>query len=571
MKNLWLKIRTNWKKTLLAILGIGVAYAFVEITPPVVEDANPILRTERKFNDSVSIVKRNETETTLSSKWENYYWNGEWLDIDTTLVQTSDGFCADKMPFKFCAPLRSTGEAAFTVNNQYNIFSQKVITDAPLEERMTAVGVNDVAGQLVNGNIMTANGLMFDIQYVLYPGAYNDSDLIYYVVNGSAPRLAQYVQWNSKPTCSLSLTRTFISKYSAPIEFTNFETKERWNKTGVWQTKGEPLDITMTANRGASKRPFHIWDSSIKKEIPNRRRVNVKITTSPGQNVYALTKIIPCDFFTNAVYPVYTDIDSEFSPQAAAGTVTGDAAVQHSVNQPTDPALSWVNLRAAAGNGANDAATSMPITINDQQGAGSNFKQNGAAIMSLNTGPTIPSGDDITSSTLEIKVVSKVSPAINNAQNIVMAGNTGTWTESIVGTDYDTRDTAASSTAYSTYVLYGNINVDDIEIFTLNQTAIDTIAQGSGITRFSLQNHLDMANTPLPVSTNDSIEDADEVRFQSADNTVAPKLKVTHVAGVDAGFEDTSIIRIMYWKLYDVKVALYFNGLNLIQRAYAAF
>lgn len=35
MKNLWLKIKNNWKKTVFAILGISVAYAAFEVTSPV--------------------------------------------------------------------------------------------------------------------------------------------------------------------------------------------------------------------------------------------------------------------------------------------------------------------------------------------------------------------------------------------------------------------------------------------------------------------------------------------------------------------------------------------------------
>ena len=58
----------------LILFGVGVlAFEYFRsglplTLPEVVGDANPVLRTERRFNDSVSIVKRNETISKIGSK-----------------------------------------------------------------------------------------------------------------------------------------------------------------------------------------------------------------------------------------------------------------------------------------------------------------------------------------------------------------------------------------------------------------------------------------------------------------------------------------------------------------------
>lgn len=568
MKNLWLKIKNNWKKIVFAVFGISMAYAAYNVGPdnpvgaPIVPDANPVLRTERRFNDSVSVVKRNETISTIGSKWKNYYKNGGWIDIDTTLTQTPDGFCADKMPFKFCAPLRSTGEAVFTANNQYDIFKQEVITDAPLEERMTSVGVNDVAGQLITGNLMMPNGIWNNVQYVLYPGAYNDADLIYYVNEGKAPRLAQLVRWNVKPTCTLSLTRTFISKYSDTVEFTNFENNAKWDKTGQWQTNGEPLRIASSENRGIGKKPFHIWDSSEKNAIPEGQRIDVKIVTAPGQNAYALTKILPCGFFSNKVYPVYTDTVSTFSPDPDPETNTVDGTAQHN-----EDALTWANIRAAAGNTINDTATVLTCHINDRETAGEGFKNMGRPMMGFNTGPTIPSGDTISAAILTVRITTLTND-LGNTLDIALTGNTGSWTTSLVSGDFTTPNTTRQA---DTDLIWANMVVNEDEAWTLNATGRGNIAKGTGITRFSARTDLDLADSPVPTVTNNSVENGDDVRWNSSDGAVDPVLSVTHAAGAAAGGEDDQdVMQMMYWKLYDMKVFAYYNLVEpLTQKAYA--
>ena len=544
-----------------SILAFEYFYPDLPLTlPEVVGDANPILKIERRFNDSVSIVKRNETISTLSGKWLNYYKDGEWVDIDTTLVQTPDGFCADKMPFKFCAPLRSTGEAIFTANNQYNIFKRLVITDAPLEERMTAVGVNDVAGQFIVGDLMLPAGKYNNVQYVLYPGAYNDADLIYYVDYGSAPRLTQLVRWNIAPTCMLPLTKTFLSKYSAPVEISNFETGTRWNKTGQLTLSGEPLKIGVSENRGIGKRPFYIWDSRESLKLPTQKiqRIDVNVITAPGQNAYAFTKILPCAFFTNAVYPVYTDTTSVFNPEADAGTVTTDGMVLEN----TPDAQTWANKRAATGDTAINNNARWEVEFSDQEAAGSGFKTLYRAFLSFNTGPTIPATDDISSSTLKLRANASQANGLGNNLGATLVGTTAALDGAVVVGDYEKTDNTRNADAS---IFFSEVANGEDEFFELNATGIAAIDKGSGITQFAMKSDWDLADTPVPTVSNDSLEQADQVSFQSADGTPAPELTVIH-AEAAGGEDDQDVMQMMYWKLYDLKVALYYS---LVNTAYA--
>ena len=118
MKNLWLKIKTNWKKTVLTILGIGIAYAAVELLPEVTPDANPVIRELKHFNFNGEET-RNGGRGSFVGGYANYMKNGAWAAVDYTFATTTEGFCMDKAPFKACVPLRSIGATIFLNNNEF--------------------------------------------------------------------------------------------------------------------------------------------------------------------------------------------------------------------------------------------------------------------------------------------------------------------------------------------------------------------------------------------------------------------------------------------------------------------
>ena len=78
-----------------------------------------------------------------------------------------------------------------------------------------------------------------------------------------------------------------------------------------------------------------------------------------------------------------------------------------------------------------------------------------------------------------------------------------------------------------------------------------------------------MADSPVACNDGEAVSHREAVNWVTADHTTlaAPLLTVEH-SGV-AGEDESDIIEMMYWKLYDLKVFAYYHLPELISKAYA--
>ena len=90
-------------------------------------------------------------KTEVHAKWVRFLdADGQFKPIDTTLATTSDGWCMDQAPFTAWFPLRSSGAAVMHNNDRFNAVTKELITDEPLDLRITVPGA-DVEGHIEHG------------------------------------------------------------------------------------------------------------------------------------------------------------------------------------------------------------------------------------------------------------------------------------------------------------------------------------------------------------------------------------------------------------------------------------
>lgn len=481
-------------------------------TPEVILDKAEIKKSNkneletRNWNSITRPLEVNEDgvptmlESEFHSKWINYLSSEGWKPIDTTITLSADSsiFEMRNAPFQAEFPLRSTGTAKMINDNRWDVFKAKTITTPSLTMSITAVGVNDVAGRIITGDLYVPAGERKNITYVLYENAYPEGDLIYYVDHARAPRLEKLVRVKSQPT---RLEYAFDIELSGPHS--------------VQKEKGKPFSIRSEEDRGFGFKKFQIWDSSLRslEGEGNVQEIEVNVQDA-GPHSYRLTKVLPQAFFdANPTYPVFTDTTSTFYPDPDAESTSVDGYVwRNSVDE------SWSSIHDAAnGTDASDAgsATNMGIRTSTTNNQWSRISR----AFTLFDTSSIPDTDSITSATLDLNgaddndnfsqsiAIVTVNPASNTSLSTSDFDNVGT-------TDQATRMTVATWAS-------GSHNV-----FNLNSTGLSNISKTS-VTKFGQRLSADADNSAPTWASNTQGSAAAETA-DVAGTSVDPKLTVVH-------------------------------------------
>jgi hypothetical protein len=293
-------------------------------------------KNRRQWNARAALGTPNGTEFHIG--WVNYRKNGIWTSINTIFdvnFEVTDG------PFSFKAPLYADGIAEIYNNNEFNVFAKTAINTTPFVQRIKALGVDHVEGQLFDIN---GNGRL---DAVIYRNAYNSASftahLVYYVEHGRAPRLKKLIQFDQSPPTDVQAefeiewaggSKPELSPKNIPDGYTRESWRDKWDydfKNDQTNTllslhdKGgcyiRPRDETQLIG-GGIKIPM-IWDSN--NSIAGRKTIAIEAYLKhKSGNVWTLVKIIPKSFFSNVVYPVYTDTTSTFFPDPDPETNTVD-------------------------------------------------------------------------------------------------------------------------------------------------------------------------------------------------------------------------------------------------------
>ncbi|NTW33762.1 MAG: hypothetical protein HGB12_14270, partial [Bacteroidetes bacterium] len=249
------------------------------------------------YNSKTAVLDSGKRQTEFHGKWINYMdETNTWKEIDPLFVKTTKGFEMNEAPFKVLAPFYADEPAVFNNNNRYDVFTNEIIYDKPLEQTIQALGTAHVAGITETGDLGWGKA-----QYVVYPDAYPEihADLIYWVHQGTAPRLRKFIRFKQKL-----------------FENTDFQFRVIYSDEVETLNNGENVTVTLkgiNSKRGSGWDNFYIWDSKggwaerkpIRFDFEKQILASTNnVTTDP--NEYILTKHIEAEYFKTAVLPVFT-------------------------------------------------------------------------------------------------------------------------------------------------------------------------------------------------------------------------------------------------------------------------
>jgi hypothetical protein len=170
----------------MALIGCFAATAHAQLT------------RGRDFNARSTNLGNGRIQTEFHGKWINYLdADRTWREIDPDFVETATGFEMTKAPFDVHAPLSARGAVTFVNKNRWSALAHRRLHEPPLRQTIRALGVADVPGRIVRGNLGWG-----ETQYVIYPNAYPEvaADLIYWVHQGRVPRLRKFVRFREALT-----------------------------------------------------------------------------------------------------------------------------------------------------------------------------------------------------------------------------------------------------------------------------------------------------------------------------------------------------------------------------------
>lgn len=480
----------------------------------------PSLRQYNSKTDTIFENGKISNRAEIHAKWIHFLADDDtFKDIDTEFVKTSNGFEVFNAPFHVIAPDRSTGIASFINDNNYDPIKKEKITEPPLTETIQALGVADVAGEIVVGDLGWGMGT-----YVLYSGAYPalNADLIYYVHYGRAPRLKKLVRFNSNPNIATNAEISFAIGYDQPIKFKRAN-GVNWGEAAELRVATKlsivPLSKQDSIRGIGIKKPL-LWDSN--SDILSRKVQGIDIKLNKIANGYTLTKVIPGSFFTDIVYPAYTDTTQTFFPDPSVEVSSADGFV---FNNPA--ATNWATLRNGAGSGADDTGATNPLIYLQAVGATANdWNYLGKSIFIFDTSG-IGATSTITSSTILLASNGTKSDNLVTTPDIDIYNATSSSRTAVVSGDFVKIGSTSQTGSPISYA--GWDGTDTVyNAFVLNATGRAYIQLATS-TVFGVRNpNRDVANSEPTPSANASRIDG--YYADQAGTTVDPKLTVDYTA-----------------------------------------
>lgn len=460
---------------------------------------------------------KGKSATEFHGGWVNYYDSSKrWSSVDCILKETVSGFEVTNAPFYFKAPKRSTGYAELISNNRFDRFNKSEITAGEFSQTIKCLDVEDVPGQLFDIN---GDGRL---DAVIYPGAYNSTfagDLVYYVKHGRVPMLKKLIIFHSRP--SSDNARKFEIQYSGKTELsplkllsgTRIESRDSW-ESQLSKNKKLYLHSDIDNNGGlyvrawdeSQKRglgigkPF-IWDSNPDDISRKVGHIETYIEKT-GINKYILTKIIPKSFFTNTIFPVYTD--ATFFPDPGTGGTTTDGRIDGPFNS------NWNTIHDAATGQFVDSLAATCLVQSRHDGSLYRIRK---GLFYFDTS-SIPSSTPISGVTLSLKIQAFVN-GDNDGNNFISAlqvqGNNIVSDSNLNVADYDlVGDSINNPTEGSNRFSLNSAVVGQFMNLIFDTTGISWVAKNSqqrpsggtpGITYTGLREGHDQVDNPVALSS----------------------------------------------------------------------
>ena len=447
---------------------------------------NIVGESHRSWNAThYKTVEKGVKTVEFFNQWKNFKSNGVWKPINLTFVEKDGIFIMKDAPFFVSLPKSINGLAVLENNNEYNIATKKDIKETSLTMSIKAKGTLPVIGRIEIGELIIRNKVLLNVQYVIYPNAYEEGvDLIYYIEHGNAPRLCKLIRFNKMPT---KFDYTFELYLSASCD----------KKT---------MSIENT-KRGFGFKPFTLWDS-------NGLIHNIKTDF----DVISDTKIIMnkkliADFFNNVTYPLYTDATITFNPDANVETTSVDGYATSSVS-PWDTAHN-----EATGASANDTNASFEARTVDA-GSGNYEIRRGFTLFDTSS---IPNAAKILVATASI-YVNTVTNGDNDGDDWLNCVQSSPASNTAITTaDFDQCGAVDNPIEGSTRKDLSTLTTGTYHNFVLNAIARDWVDK-TGITKLGWREGHDALDIPVNGDSRVTIITADE------GNNI-PKLIVNYSGG----------------------------------------
>jgi hypothetical protein len=425
--------------------------------------------------------------TNIHQKFVNYVDDGKWKKTSLEPARTSSGFVFSELPYKLFAPATADGDFVFTADNPYSVKEGKMRDDAPISKKRSFVSVRPVPG------VQTDEG-------ILYEDALPDVGASL-LIQPHEQEARYLIKWDSAPTCEGSLEVGFIQEAGvAPRKNDGQEIGKKSIKTK------DGFSFSVNEFRSISTGKTFIWDAK-NNELP------VELSLSYVHGKILGKKIIPCDFFDTATFPVYADDTDTFLPDPNPETNTFDGRVGNS-------GAVWATVRGATTGSYLTGDTANIISTTSQESVGLYYIVR--SIMLFNTGPTIAANRNITSAKITLTADLVFDGGGTQGYAVVTGPSNPASNTGIANGDFDvTGDNAHSDNQDLTGWTAGGTRD-----FTLNAAGIANIAKGSGVSKFGLRDGYDFES----VTPGAGFQSGVDVRSADYAGTGSdPVLSVTHV------------------------------------------
>lgn len=430
----------------------------------------------------------NAKSTTLNGKQATEFHVGfvnyltpenNWAEIDCIVKESGSVFEVTKAPFECTMPLYADGEAFFNNNNRFDVFKKTLINCAPLGVTMVALNASHIQGQVFDIN---GDGRLDAVRYPSGLPALN-ADLAYYVHHGKAPRLQHLGMWPVPfyPSSDMPLEVYMeftdgvsndieISPRIIPDRITGQNRRMRWrdenrtklnNNETVSQDKGFYIRAKdEEQKRGIGIKEVKIWDSG---GGNNKKVWTINATIKKSGTGYILTKHIPKDFFTGAVFPVYTDATTTFYSDPDPET---NESVDGWMERQAEGA--WTTL--ATGNGTSFSDTAQSLSVRWWESSAANIweflDRSGIVFNTSSISGTITDAILSVHGNGKADLIGRAADFALNITEFAPASNTA-----LANSDYQT----ALNTSFSSDITFNNVDEAGYNDFTLDANGIATI------------------------------------------------------------------------------------------------
>ena len=494
-----------WKRALALLSAITLGLAVVNA-----QEAVKTPKFEPLTWNASQIDNEDGTYTAeFHGKHINYMVsNGVWSEIDLTLNKDGDTWVMNKAPYAVELPEYANGEMEFTATNKYDVRSKKFVKASPISKTRTFKDAKNVKGVLTDEGLLYQDAID-DFSLLLQP---HEEEMRYLLKFDHLPQVCETEEF-------LEVRFEHDLKGLIPKKKDNTEITSTDKTIDGYYIKSEKY-------RGIGTPEARIWDSDAKGQV-------VDIVAKYNPNKLDGKKVIPCSFFDDAVYPVYSDDTDTFHPDADEEERTCDG---------------WLREDGAVWNTIHDALASTTYNTDTRDIGRAGVSLEGATYRIMRAAMSFDlssiSGETATSVDLDLEGTGWHDHENDIYSFITLVNATPASDTALIGADYDQitgKLDACIDTDWTTPMDIDQWATGSYNTFTLNATGegkVQDAIDDDGIFWIAVREGHDCKDYAPDVSDTER----NGVDWDSADvagTSSDPKLSVTYTGEAGAGATPT--------------------------------